>query len=226
VVKPPFREISEIACCIELSTRRHNRLIMSVEAGVILLAAGVSARLGRIKQLVTYRDEPLVRHTARLALAVAPCCVAVTGAASQRVSKALDDLPLILARNHEWRKGMAGSLATGIKHLPPEFDAALILLCDQWRLEIQDLEELVSAWQAAPRQIAVASWDEGFGPPVIFPRAMFPQLQELRGDKGAREIVSQQRDKVIRVPMQNAAADLDLPRDLLQMRRYQKSTGG
>ena len=121
---------------------------------------------------------------------------------------------------------MAGSLATGIRHLPPTVDAALVLLCDQWRLNNHDLEQLLATWQAAPQQIAVASWRDGFGPPAIFPRSVFPQLLKLQGDVGARAIVSEKGDRVTFVPMPNAADDLDLPQDLLRMRRYQKSTGG
>ena len=198
---------------------------MDTEAGVILLAAGASTRLGQTKQLVKHQGVALVRRTACLALAVTPCCVVVTGAAMNRVGRALSGLPLIHAHNPDWRTGMAGSLATGIRSLPPQTDSALVLLCDQWHLNEKDLVQLMTAWRNNPGHISAASWKDGFGPPVMFPRSLFPQLLGLKGDRGARSIIRKNAGSVNFVPIPHAADDLDSPADLLQMHRYGETAG-
>jgi len=38
---------------------------------------------------------------------------------------------------------------------------------------------------------------------------------ELRGDVGARVVLRRNPDRIVRVPMQSAAFDLDTPEDLL-----------
>jgi molybdenum cofactor cytidylyltransferase len=198
---------------------------MDTDAGVILLAAGGSSRLGQAKQLVKHQGDALVRRTARLALEVTPCCVVVTGAVADLVGKALDGLPLIQVHNPDWRAGMAGSLAMGTRSLPSEINGAMVLLCDQWRLEQPDLVRLLTAWRSDPGKITAATWEDSFGPPVVFPRSRFPQLLDLEGDRGARAIISNNADSTNFVPIPHAADDLDSPEDLLRMRRFGKTAG-
>jgi molybdenum cofactor cytidylyltransferase len=52
------------------------------------------------------------------------------------------------------------------------------------------------------------------GVPAIFPRVCFSELAELRGDHGARLILERNNYRLVRVPMSNAAIDLDTPEDL------------
>jgi CTP:molybdopterin cytidylyltransferase MocA len=51
----------------------------------------------------------------------------------------------------------------------------------------------------------------------VFPRASFRQLAELRGDIGARMLLQRNPDRVVRVPMDSAALDIDTPEDLLAL---------
>ena len=50
--------------------------------------------------------------------------------------------------------------------------------------------------------------------PAIFPRICFSELTELRGDTGARMVLERNSYRLVRVPMSNAAIDLDTPEDL------------
>jgi CTP:molybdopterin cytidylyltransferase MocA len=53
--------------------------------------------------------------------------------------------------------------------------------------------------------------------PAIFPRWTFSDLLALRGDRDPRLVLRRNIDQVVRVPMPNAAIDLDTPEDLLQV---------
>jgi molybdenum cofactor cytidylyltransferase len=53
--------------------------------------------------------------------------------------------------------------------------------------------------------------------PAIFPRTSFSAFSELRGDSGARAILARQADRCLRIPMPNAAIDIDRPEDLLNV---------
>ena len=183
--------------------------------GAILLAAGESSRLGRLKQLEKIDGIPLVTRQARLLLRLQPACVVVvTGAAEQDVRAALQGLPVDCVREENWSQGMGRSLARGIASMPERVRGALLLLCDQWRIEQADLQSLIDAWSAAPRKAVVSSWDDQRGPPAIFPRAMFQQLSRLQGDSGARQLLKRHRGGVQVVLVANAAHDLDTPADL------------
>jgi len=175
--------------------------------------------MGRPKQLLRIEDEALVTRMARRLIDLEPGSVmVVTGSASQAVNSQLTGLPINIVHNPRWEEGMASSLVAGVKNMPADIEGVLIMLCDQWRVGLADLQELAQAWNADKTQIAAACWLEDgrqvIGPPAIFPRALFEELTILQGDGGARAVIEKHRDKASFVTMQNARFDLDEPADL------------
>lgn len=182
--------------------------------GAILLAAGGSSRLGRPKQLELIDGQPLVVRQARLLLDLpADCVVVVTGAVEEQVRQALTGLPVECVHHADWSRGMGRSIARGIEAMPERVRGALLLLCDQWRIEHADLEKLLEAWWPAPQKAIVSIWDGVSGPPVIFPRALFQRLLRLQGDSGARHLLQRYAGGLEKVAIANAAFDLDQPGD-------------
>lgn len=187
----------------------------STQFGAILLAAGSSSRLGRPKQLIQIEGEPLVALQARRLLAVKPACViVVTGAEDELVADRLADLTATLVHNPDWALGMGSSLACGIRAMPERVRAALVLLCDQWRVTGADLERLTGAWADDPLSAVIADYGDTVGPPAILPRALFEQLSRLRGDTGAKRILKRWNGSIVKVPMASAAPDIDTSQDL------------
>jgi len=117
-------------------------------------------------------------------------------------------------RNPDWEEGMGRSLACGVNAMPERARAALVLLCDQWRIIEEDLVRLVDAWVKNPRAAVVSSFDRSTGPPAILPRAMFQKLSRLRGDTGARRVLKRWNGQTQLVQVENAAIDVDKPEHL------------
>jgi molybdenum cofactor cytidylyltransferase len=185
--------------------------------GVILPAAGGSTRLGRPKQLLELSGEPLVARAARLAVGLAPACtVIVTGAHAAAVGRAVHALPVVTVQNDEWRDGLGGSIAVGARALADDVDAALVMLCDQWRLQVEDLQGLLAHWREGDG-ISAARHGGLVGPPVIFSSHFLPELRGLRGESGARSVITANEAACSCVEMPNAAHDLDTPMDLAAM---------
>lgn len=194
------------------------------QLGAILLAAGSSSRLGQSKQLLQIDGEILVRAQALKLLALDPACVVVvTGAEQTAVKQALHGLPLQLVHNTDWQQGMGSSLACGIAAMPERVRGALLLLCDQWKIEAADLLALTKAWQQSPGTAVTAQWRDfssgesaGLisGPPVVFPRSLFSSLARLRGDRGAAQILKRHKPGVQNIELPHAAFDIDQVSDL------------
>jgi molybdenum cofactor cytidylyltransferase len=55
------------------------------------------------------------------------------------------------------------------------------------------------------------------GVPAVLPRRLFPDLQALRGDRGAKAILL--REGAASLPFPAGEADLDTPEDLARIRR-------
>ena len=47
-----------------------------------------------------------------------------------------------------------------------------------------------------------------------FPAVYFDELLTLRGDRGARSIIKNHKENVIKIPFADAAIDIDTPEDL------------
>ena len=185
----------------------------------ILLAAGPSSRLARAKQLVRLDGESLVRKAVRLIQTQEPVSIAVvTGSHSESVEQEIGDLPVNIVFNRDWARGMGGSISCGVRDVSEDVDGILIMVCDQWRLEADDLSCLISHWRADISRAIVACWSEGkafvSGPPVLFPRKLKQELKCVREDGGARQVIDRHMDIVEFVTMENAAWDLDRPEDL------------
>lgn len=187
--------------------------------GAILLAAGCSSRLGRPKQLVELDGEALVRRQARILLSIEPACVVVvTGCEASGVAQALSGVPVQCVHNAKWQDGMGTSLATGVRAIPERVRGALLLLCDQWQVDANDLRLLLDGWATQPQSAALAQWSAATsgvasGPPAIFPRQMFARLSRLEGRQGARQVLKHFKGGLLRVDLPHAAFDLDTPAD-------------
>lgn len=185
-------------------------------AGVIL-AAGAGRRFGGPKQLALVGGQPLVAHVTRQALASCPAgVIVVTGSHARRVAGALRGLPAQVVLNRGWRSGMASSLRCGLEALGGAPSAALVLLGDQAAVTAADLRRLAAAWQRRPQHIAAASHSGVLGAPAIFPRRYWGRLRQLRGERGARQVIAT-AGSVTAVDMPCAALDVDTTADLARL---------
>ena len=182
----------------------------------LVLAAGGSTRLGRPKQLVRLRGEPLLIRTCRMASAVTDgAVIVVLGADALRLRGLLErhGNKLTIVHNAAWREGMAGSLRAGLARVPPGTDGLLILLVDQARVATADLVRLVDRWRRHSGRRAAAHYQGRAAVPAIIPRRLFAALRSLEGDTGARKLL-QGLDGLSLVAMPTAAFDIDTPQDV------------
>lgn len=191
---------------------------MSLEAceglHALVLAAGASSRFGSIKQRVPIGGRPLLNTLVERAGEIAEGVLVVLGAHASELAPMLRNSRASVLINRGWEEGLASSIRAGLARLPASCTGAMLVLADQARVSAQDLRRLGAAWLSQPDSIVAARFGAVTGAPAIFPRCVFPDLSELRGDVGARRVIERHVSRVICVPMPNAAFDLDTPQDL------------
>jgi molybdenum cofactor cytidylyltransferase len=181
----------------------------------VVLAAGGGSRFGGRKLLATWRGRPLVRHALEAAAAVCGArTLLVVGSDWREVCAACAPLPGFFLRNDEWQSGMGGSIALGVRAVREAAGAVLLLLADQPLVTAAHLETLVARWRAEPDTIVASGFAGVAGPPALFPAACFGELAALEGDRGARALLATPGRRVLRVPFEPAAVDIDRPEDL------------
>jgi molybdenum cofactor cytidylyltransferase len=183
-----------------------------------ILAAGPSTRFGSPKQLVRVAGAPVLHQAITNAAAVAGHSVTVVlGANASEIAPALRRKSASVVVNRDWEEGIASSIRAAVHAAPPGCDGLLLLLADQVAVTVDDVRRLHAAWRRHPVLLTAALHGGAPGLPAIFPPWAFTDLLDLRGDRDPRVVIRRNVDRVVRVPMANAAIDLDTPEDLLQV---------
>lgn len=191
------------------------------QLSILIPAAGASKRLGQTKQLVQYRSVSLIQNAINIASSINPCeVIVITGHKASSVKNAVDQTPVHWVHNSNWSDGMGSSIAAGAAVVNHASCAVMILLCDQWRLETADLRLMAETWQSNPERIICARANKQNMPPVIFPICFLGELQALEGGNGARDILGDEPEMLIPVPLKNASFDLDTADELSQLKSY------
>jgi molybdenum cofactor cytidylyltransferase len=190
----------------------------------IVLAAGAASRFGSPKQLVRISGRPLLHNTVSNAVEITGAAtIVVLGAYAAELAPLLSHTPASVLINRDWVEGIGSSIRRGVAALPSTCTAVMVVLADQAAVTAQDLQRLVSAWKRQPEYVAAALYSGSTGVPAIFPRSSFTELSQLRGDSGARRLLQRNPDRVVRVPMDSAALDIDTPEDLLSLDARQQN---
>ena len=197
----------------------------------ILLAAGSARRFGAQKLLASVAFEgkgesaPVVRLSAeRLLAAGLGQTIVVLGDQHEAVRAVLTDLPVSFVVNERYAEGLSTSMKCGVSAalaLGEEVEAVAIALGDQPTVGTHVLPALVErfARDAADgigyRSIVGPRYQGVRGNPVIIGRGILPELLEVTGDQGARDVIARNESSVRLVDFDEPMPpDVDTPADL------------
>lgn len=193
----------------------------SPKIGGLLLAAGGSSRLGQPKQLLRSAGRSLIRRAAEtLVGSVCDPCVVVLGAEIDRSTAEIAHLDVGIRINEQWHTGMSSSIKAGLRELlsiEPGLAAVVITLCDQPNVVSADIDRLAAEFRSSGFPIVAAEYGGTIGVPALFTSDIFDELSRLDGDKGARQIIRTNPERVRQVAIENAAFDVDTPDDVRQI---------
>lgn len=177
-----------------------------------MLAAGRAARLGRPKALLIWRRRPLLEHVlTAVTTARVDGGVLVLGHAAGQIRRAVTVPPSVATViNPGHARGQASSLRCGLAALGADTGAAVVVLGDQPTVAPSAVDAVVAAWQRGAGPVVRAGYRDGPAHPVLLDRAVWPDLAELDGDAGARQLLRQRPDLSMTVELDGRApVDVD-----------------
>lgn len=186
----------------------------------LLLAGGQARRFGTDKLAATLPAGDPVGLASAAALSAGADEMLVVVRQQDSASAALfaaAGYPLVVAAEADL--GMAHSLASGIR-ASTHAGAWLIGLADMPFVQHESVLAVAAALRAGAA-IAVPRWQDRDGHPVGFNKKWGQALGALDGDRGARSLIRQYADAVVRVDVADPGVirDVDTPADLLKSAR-------
>ncbi len=191
----------------------------------VVLAAGASSRFGRLKQLLPWQEGTLLGHVVDTALeSLVDPVIVVLGNRAEECRDALDRRPVKIVTNEDWAEGQSTSVKAGVAALPDNVRSAVFPLADQPMVTAHIINALIARYRFT---LAPVVWPEHAGErgnPVLFDRALFPDLMRLSQDAGGRSVLKAHVADGERVPVDDAGIlfDIDTPADYQENQRLRK----
>lgn len=185
----------------------------SKDLAVVILAAGISSRLGNItKQLLVYKNEILLKIVVKKALEISKDVFVVLGHEKEKCEKELEDFDVNIIYNSNYKKGMGSTLSLGIKHTK-EFNYTMVMLCDQPFIPISHFQVLKENIQNENIIASLYEKNKSAKVPAIFPKKYYDELLKLDADFGAKEIL--QKESCINIQLKkDFCIDIDTLEDM------------
>ena len=195
---------------------------------ILVLAAGASSRMrGGDKLLEEVAGHPLLRVMLERAVGVAGGPVLCTLPSPDHPRAAcLDGLAVHAVFVTDSAEGMGASIRAGLAAVPKGCGAVMVLPADMPEVTADDIGLMLSEHAAHPNALLRAADSDGMaGHPVVFPADLFPALQAIDGDRGARDVLKANADRIRQVPLpdRHATTDLDTPEDWAEWRAGRSS---
>jgi molybdenum cofactor cytidylyltransferase len=198
----------------------------------IVLAAGMSLRLGSAKQLVrvggqclldSVLDEALASCLDRIVLVLGHRAGEVTAALKERDDR--DRLRILI--NPAYRDGISSSIRTGMESVQDTFSAIMIILGDQPFVRANLINLLIRRFRSSEKDICVPVCRGRRGHPVIIGRLFYDAVMSTTGDVGARNILRSNPESVLGVEFSDSRIffDVDTQADITHLQlRFSRKT--
>lgn len=191
----------------------------------IILAAGLSSRMGDLKPLLHLGHRSLLEHCTRLfRQAGINRVVAVIGHRSEEITRAAEHLQLEWILNPEYEQGMFTSIQTGVRALAPyQPDGYFVLPVDIPLIRPVTVSTILSAYSCRRDLTAIPFFAGKPGHPPLLPASLSKAIIHHDGSGGLRALLNQYPCNSVQVWDQGILLDADTPGDFSKLSsRYRR----
>lgn len=177
------------------------------ELAGLILAAGLSSRMGAFKPTLPVGGQSMIRRVAdMMRRSGASPIVVVTGFRGEELERHLEGLDLRFVRNERYYETqMLDSLLLGLEQLPANTRRVLLSPADIPLVA----PETVDALLAAEGEFVRPLFRDKPGHPVVLSRSIFPALKSFHGEGGLKGAVNALGVPITDVPVEDRGTLLD-----------------
>jgi molybdenum cofactor cytidylyltransferase len=161
----------------------------------VVLAAGLSSRMGQPKQIMRWGSHAMVRLVCETLIASdVHEIVVVTGYAREKVEEALIGCAARPVFNPDYEDGdMMRSFQIGLKSLS-DCDAALFVLGDQPQMQVAVVKKVIASREKEKAKIVAPSFRRRRGHPILFAREIWLDVFNAPRGTSPREFLRAHAD--------------------------------
>lgn len=194
----------------------------SLRIGAVVLAAGLSSRMGVQKLLLPWKGKTVIETVVDTLIQTRITeIVVVTGRDAEQIASSLKSKPVQIIYNPDFADGnMVTSLRTGLKALRNRVDAILMVLADQPQMMETTVQALVDEWNQNQNSLCIPSYQMRRGHPWVIPARLWDNLNNLDSHQTMRDFIRINVQEIWYVVVETPTilADLDTPEDYEQQK--------
>ena len=198
-----------------------NKSVANISA--IILAAGLSKRMGRFKPLMELGEKTIIERVVSLYQDVGVRDISViVGYRGKEIRKALTSYGVRIVVNHDFEKGMFSSIIEGVQNLPASIQSFFVNPVDIPLIRVSTIQVLIKAFQEKSARIFYPYFNGRRGHPPLINAALGQEIIAWKKEGGLRGFLEERNDLALDVPVadEGVLRDLDTVEDyhLLQAR--------
>ena len=182
----------------------------------IVLAAGLSSRMGVPKLLLPFGGKTIIGHIVDQLLASAIGEVhVVVGHQAERLSAELSGRKVEIVNNPDYKSGMLSSVRCGLRNLPEKCRDVMVVLGDQPSITTELIDRMLQSFAATEKSILVPLYKGKRGHPILFSAIYRDEIITQYGDMGLRGLLEGHSGDIFELAVSTASVlcDMDCPED-------------
>ena len=195
----------------------------------VILAAGLSTRMGAFKPLLPLRDETVAGHLITTFLDAGAEVFVVGGHRADELRNGLKSYEVTFVENPEYRDGMLGSVRAGLGALSGVFAGAFIAPVDIPLISPETIRDLLLVTEENPDRIIIPTFNGKKGHPPLIPTSLFEEIRQEPRDSNLRNVLHRHNDTTVLLPVAdpNVTFDIDRSGDYDELlTRYRATVSG
>jgi molybdenum cofactor cytidylyltransferase len=194
-----------------------------IDVACIVLAAGLSSRMGSNKLSLEFRGKTILEHTLDNIIASGIKDIYVVTAPDSRFSDLISSKKCKRVINPLFESGQASSIKAGLSELDCRFQGVIFALADQPLVGPEIFRAIAANYRSKLKMVTAPVFKGRRGNPTLFDRRSWPDLEMISGDMGGRAIIESLAENDLDLFETNDSAvihDIDTPEDFRRLSKY------
>ena len=193
---PIIESLSHLKSLSQFVKSKQQNSKNKASVAAVILAAGLSKRVGVNKLLVEQNNEPMILRAVRAAIKsdASPVFV-VTGFQAAQIEEKLENLDINIVYNSNYRMGLKTSINIGLQSVPDFCDGALLIPADMPHLSAQLLNKMIAKFdKTKDKQLITAACSNTKSNPVLWSKSLFDKADLVAENADIRPVFLEHAD--------------------------------